>query len=337
VTQIAGRSLDLPFGTHDLNPEVVLGTGPVRAVRCFVRGCTEFLEPPSQTNKGTVCPVHGVRCHVSGGAGTYSYPDPRRNVIASRELFARNILHHPFKFESHRMGYERSEDAVTWNVFRSLFEQQTLAMIAARLIGEQHAEEPELYLWGISMTTFRPWPLLIEARQEFESHLPVKRPYTEPDIALHLPGRYLLLIEAKLTSPNTFYERGPRKDDRSLTFHELLNIYQFRGMKIADPRSAREAKRLPYQLWRNMVFAEWMAKADCSTTKAFHVNLVRHIAEYSIESEFRRSLCAGVADRFRRATWETIHSRIAHQPSLYQLREYLCQKTVGLQKAFLIP
>jgi hypothetical protein len=63
--------------------------------------------------------------------------------------------------------------------------------------------------------------LLIAARKRFESDLPVERPYTEPDIMLHLPGRYLVLLEAKFTSPNTTYARGPRKDSQSLTLDEL--------------------------------------------------------------------------------------------------------------------
>ena len=72
--------------------------------------------------------------------------------------------------------------------------------------------EPFLYLWGICLTedAFDPMELLIAARKRFESNLPVERPYTEPDIMIHLPGRYLILIEAKFTSPNTTYASEDR-------------------------------------------------------------------------------------------------------------------------------
>src|SRR5208282_1292283 len=84
-----------------------------------------------------------------------------------------------------------------------------------------------------------PWDLLIAARQRFEANLPVNRPWTEPDIALYLPGRYLILIEAKFTSPNPAYENGPQKDPKSLTKDELLDIYQDSALTILDVERTR--------------------------------------------------------------------------------------------------
>ena len=37
-------------------------------------------------------------------------------------MFAERIVGHPFKYESHRLGAENSEDALSRNVFRSLQE-----------------------------------------------------------------------------------------------------------------------------------------------------------------------------------------------------------------------
>ena len=99
-------------------------------------------------------------------------------------------------------------------------------------------------------------------------------PLTEPDIALWLPGRYLILIEAKFTSPNTHYKRGPRSNSSSLTLDELLEIYQSPELQTLDYVAAQRSNRVHYQLWRNMIFAEWMAKLDHPNTEAFHVNLV---------------------------------------------------------------
>jgi hypothetical protein len=63
--------------------------------------------------------------------------------------------------------------------------------------------------------------------KRLESNLPVERPLAEPDNALYLPARYLILIEAKFTGPNPFYTDGPRRDAHSLTKEEPLNIYYF--------------------------------------------------------------------------------------------------------------
>ena len=234
----------LPFGTLDLDPQPHVIAGPPKRIRCYVRGCEELLRPPLKKGyDGEACLVHGIRCHSSG---TYSYPDVRRNIIASPDLFAEHVVGNSFKYESGRLGNEKSEDALTWNVFRTLQECGRLHLVAGWITGLEILAEPRLYLWGLSISdeTFEPWEMLIEAREHFESHLPVKRPQTEPDIALYLPGRYLILIEAKFTSPNTFYSDGPRRDARSLTKNELLDIYQDPALQMLDVEKAAGRARL---------------------------------------------------------------------------------------------
>jgi hypothetical protein len=332
------RSQDrLPFGTGDLWHSPSMISDRPRRVRCYVLGCPNILETPTRGGRGDVCPEHGIRCHFSAAGATYSYRDPRRNMIASPQLFADRIINHPFKFESHRMGLEKSEDAVSWNVFRSLAESNGLAKIASLITGLPNDEEPALYLWGIRISgdDFTPWDLLIEARKRFENNLPVDRPLTEPDIALHLPGKYLILVEAKFTSPNSFYERGPRQNRSSLTLDELLGIYHDRRLAILSIERARSALRVPYQLWRNMVFAEWMATLDSPTTRAYHVNLVREGYEAKTELEFRELVRPECQDRFHRLTWEGIYAA-SIGPQHRQLRQYIETKTAGLKQAFAV-
>lgn len=328
--------LALPYGVRDLDPQVqCLGILPKR-VRCYVRGCKQILRVPSRWDKGDVCPDHGIRCHYSSASATYAYADASRNAIASPDLLAARIIRHPFKYESHRLGSERSEDMLSWNVFRSLQEAGGLGMIARLITGDSCPVEPTLYLWGICLTDdeFKPSEMLIAARERFESNLPVDRPKTEPDIMLHLPGRYLILIEAKFTSANTWYEKGPRKDATSLTLEELLTIYHDPALRILDHQRARSASRVHYQLWRNMFFAEWMAKDDHPRTKAYHVNLVRAGYEKATAEEFSRLLRPEFKERFRRLTWEDIYRLCLKQPHLGRLCRYFETKTAGLMPAF---
>jgi hypothetical protein len=245
----------LPVGLPDLDPAVMLESGPPRSVRCYVRGCGRRLRPPSRGDRGEACPEHGIRCHVSSSGATYTYPDVRRNAIVAPELLRSRIVRHPFKYESHRLGHERSEDALSWNVFRSLQEAGCLHRMAQQVTGLDCAAEPRLFLWGIELTgdALTPWDLLIAARERFERRLPVERPKTQPDIALFLAGRYLIHIEAKFTSPNTFYVDGPRRDSRSLTLRELIQIYQDPALRILDSEGAEAAGLIYYQLWRNLV------------------------------------------------------------------------------------
>jgi hypothetical protein len=79
---------------------------------------------------------------------TLTWENPRRNIIVSPDLFGRQVSHNPFKYESHRFGYERSEDAVSWNVWRSLYQAGLLGKIGEKITGIAGRIEPTLYLWG---------------------------------------------------------------------------------------------------------------------------------------------------------------------------------------------
>ncbi|HEV3004836.1 MAG TPA: hypothetical protein VGX78_10265 [Pirellulales bacterium] len=197
-------------------------------------------------------------------------------------------------------------------------------------------DEPRLFLWGISVSDdmFLPWDLLLRARERFETSLPVDRPLTEPDIAFWLPGVYLILIEAKFTSHNAVYRDGPRMTSTSLTKQELLDIYQHRALAILDLDQARRRPQVHYQLWRNMVIAEWMALADGQATRAYHANLTRWGHEVDSCREFHGLVRPEYADRFAHLAWEEFDALAAGAAELLWLRKYLRTKTAYLRRAF---
>lgn len=324
----------LPYGTDDLDPRVVVYDGPPKTLQCFVNGCSERLRPPRRSGfNGDVCPIHGIRCHSSG---TYSYRDASRNVIIDSGLFSQRIVGHPDKYESGRLGSENSEDTLSWNVFRSLQKAGCLSKVATKLIRVTETDEPTLYLWGLrtSDDCFDQWDLLRKARIRFESNLPVERPLTEPDIALYLPGRYLVLIEAKFTSTNPFYSSGPRINAMSLSLDELRTIYHDRSLRLLDHKKALTRDRIHYQLWRNTIFAEWMAQQDSTNTKAYHVNLVRSGHDEASAAEFHELISDESKDYFRRITWEDIYGVVDDGLSgMDRLRDYMQKKTASLTKA----
>jgi len=329
-----------PYGTHNLNPEVQTKAGPFPLVRCYHRDCGRWLRRPTITYDGELCPVHHIRCHYSRNAPTYSYADVRRNFIVGADLVADRIVDHPFKYDTGCLGHEKSEDALTWNVFRSLQEANVLQEVAAWITGVTIPEEPRLYLWGIHLDgdLFQPWDLLIAARRRFEHNLPVDRPLTEPDIALYLPGRYLILIEANFTSPNTFYTSGPRRGRKSLTKVELIDIYQDQRLRILDVNMAESSERVYYQLWRNMVFAERMARQDSPCTLAYLASLTRRGWEQESCEHFRQLIRPPFTDRFVHRSWEEIDERwAARLPGLSRLHSYLATKTAALVQAFQLP
>src|SRR4051794_25340047 len=119
----------LPYGILDLDP-VVRRHKDTGKVKCVVKGCPHWLIPPSRAEpRGQACVDHGIQVHTSG---TFSYRDDyRRNLLVDADYFHQHIRRHPFKYEAHRFGSENSEDAVTWNVLRSLQQAGCLKDLAA--------------------------------------------------------------------------------------------------------------------------------------------------------------------------------------------------------------
>lgn len=325
----------LPFGVPDLNPMLQTHPGPPERVRCVVKNCRWVLRPPTRGGcRGDVCPDHGIVVHRSA---TYSYRDPRRNIIVSPDLMADGVMQHPFKYEANRMGNERGEDALTYNVFRSFQEAGGLHLVASLFTGTEVVRQPRLFLWGLELTddSLKPWDLLIAGRERWERSLPVKRPSTEPDLAMLDSGRYLMLCEIKFTSPNPVYVRGPRKDAQSLTLDELVGIYSDPGLQMLDDEKVGAADAVAYQLFRNVRFAEYMARLDGPTTRPYFVNLTRLGTENDTFEPFYRLVRPEHRRQVRHVYWEqlfplagVVGDRLSH------VRNYLLTKTAGLRPAF---
>ena len=323
----------IPFGVFDVDPTLQFDPKTAK-IRCVVANCDQYLAPPARKKKGEMCSEHGICVHRSA---TYSYADPKCNAIAGRELLINQVIGHPFKFESHRLGAERSEDMLSWNVFRSFQEAGCLRLIGNYITGYETNKEPRLFLWGLEPTDdiVKPWDLLIAARKMFEKKLPVKRPLTEPDIGLFLDGHYLALIEAKFCSPNTAYIKGPRKDKQSLTLDELLNIYWTLTTEMLNREKALQADMVYYQLWRNTIFAEYMASLASKGTTPFFVNLTRRGYENDSFNHFVDLVNQEHKHQVVHIFFEDLFTIAGLTGGkLDLLREYMLTKTANLQPAF---
>ncbi len=322
----------LPYGIFDLSQACDIDPGPPLRMRCFVEGCTHYLQPPRRKYKGEVCPRHGIRVHVSR---TYSYGDPTRNFIIDGDI-VRRIIRHPFKFETHRLGFECSEDGMSLNVMRSFQEAGCLHLVARYITGLEIDAEPVLFLWGLRMSgdSLEPWDLLIQARQRFERKLPVQRPYTENDISLFLEGHYLIHIEAKLKTGNVPATDGSRPSPSSLLKSEILRLYDDPSLKMLDRKLAAEVEVLYGQLYRNVVFAEHMANLAGKGTRAYFANLTRRGYELESYHQLARLVRPEYAGRVCRLSWEDLYVLAGMAGSrLSLLREYLLTKTLNLQPA----
>jgi hypothetical protein len=220
---------------------------PERA--CPVKLCNAALQRREFSKRIQLnCPNHEIEIRYR----TFVYKNPLRNIRFERDFFQRGIYNNPFKAENHRFGYENSEDALTWNVFAGLARRRRLAALAQRLSRIESNGEPELYLWGLRVSLDdpgipKPFDALCEARNVFESD--IVKYQTEPDIMMYAPGKFLVLIEAKFMSNNP----------KSKTPAEILNRY--RADRLPPDSLCVPTTETPLfsQLYRNLVFAIWMA------------------------------------------------------------------------------
>jgi hypothetical protein len=320
---------EIPYGTSELKKDAALrySTGKADSLlhgdhlQCCVRDCAELLPKRHRGQEPRFCQEHGISMSTKP---TYIYQDAERNFIIGSD-----ILKTVSKVERWRLGFETSEDAVSWNVFVGLYALKGLAEVFEALTGAVPQREPELYLWGSRIdANCTPWPDLYEVRAVLEKDMVIP---TEPDIMLRVPGQAIALIEAKFGSPNSSFAK---KKGRFGSVKEFLKRYRCKE-GAPDPLnrkwiSGQEGERILEQLCRNAVFAHWLASGR---EQPFVINLVKRAARND-EQLFRQHLSENVV-RFHVRTWEDICLlAVVQREQASILRRYLENKTLNLLPAF---
>jgi hypothetical protein len=318
---------------------------------CPVANCSAVAGVvDSQWGPMPYCSEHGLRIHRK----TFAYYDPTsprvaalRNIVFEQDLFGTSFLGNAAKAETHRICHENSEDALTWNVFVRLARAGALSELFSTLTGRGATTAPELYLWGLRVDLRKSgqpanFLQLDAARRVFE--VDIRKFHTEPDIMLHVPGQFLLLIEAKFTSGNTLAEGdesgdivGEKPRSRAGLLHRYSSATSPGGVMLVPPASG------PFysQLYRNAVFANHMATA--LGVKWGVVNLVSESQRLPTEAfadptPFMRSLLPAESQGlFRRYTWERLYTEHAfRKPGLSDLEAYMCNKSASGGRAFAV-
>ena len=298
------------------------------------------------------CSVHGLRIHSNTFVywnGIEKENEARLRNFRIRPELAREIaLQSGAKAESHRLGYEMSEDALTWNVLVGLAEAGRLRQALRFLTGRDVEAEPALYLWGqlIDVTTTRkrgPFQQLEMIRKRLENG--IGRFKTEPDAMLVIEGQLLVCIEAKFASGNPLareatVKAGEKPTDRATLLRRYLDQSGPETRRIIDRRGIGET--FHSQLFRNVVFASEMADGH-----DWHVvNLVsstqwargRESKRYSFKSpeeHVRAFLHPSRKQSFCFRTWEDLHKAlIKDDPALIVLDTYIRSKSAHYRRAF---
>lgn len=334
--------------------------GLVSRTKCPIQGCSTPLDRVPVGSKGKSvpwCPTHGIKLHQQ----TFVYwnghgreDDSRlRNFTVRRDLVRRIALPKGKKAESHRLGCEMSEDALTWNVFVSLAAAGRLRATAQRLTGRPVSVEPELYLWGrrIDLNGGEDvrYPDLERVIGRLERDIRYYK--TEPDVMLVVPGELVVCIEAKFGSGNPLADGAPTEPGYKPTSRSSLLARYLEPSAIARQviRPSEVPERLHSQLFRNIVFACEMARGA-----PWHVvNLVSRTqwaqtkegsrqgastAKYSF-ADPTPGVQAYLRDEHRACftfrTWEDLHADvIKDEAALRDLDAYLRGKSAHFRPAF---
>ncbi len=303
-------------------------------VECPARGCSEKVERQRKVFKREErfrCPKHNIYISPS----TFEYEGELDNLLwkdkADLDLLGRIKT---VKRES-RIARERSEDAVTWNVFRFL-ERNDLVGITLSPIVAVSLESSEVIYWSYSQRENASWSELNEARTEFGEE--IKRS-SEPDIMIKT-NNALLFIEAKLTSGN---KTVPSDTSNSKRYEIGGNNWFSEVFKSSYKTVAITDKK--YELLRFWLLGTWIAKQQ--DLKFYLINLVLSERDADIEMAFKKHICENQRMKFIRIAWEDIYQQILNSVlpgrDKDKMIEYFRNKTIGyngnreLQKAFSIP
>jgi hypothetical protein len=336
------------FGHWDFAPD----RSHIRYTQCPLAGCvTTFDGARNRDAPKPFCPIHGLRLHsdtfVYWNGPQHQLEAKLRNFPIRADLAREVAMGSVAKAESHRLGYEMSEDALTWNVLVGLADAGKLRDALRFLTGREVRKEPDLYLWGELVDVsgsrrgrFRP---LDTTRARLESD--IARFKTEPDAMLVTEEELVVCIEAKFGSGNPVAHEsvvapGSKPTDRT----RLISRY-WEGAGIATKTAINVdfvGPSLHSQLFRNVVFASEMANG-CD----WHVvNLVsqtqwrlrRNSVQHSYENptgQVSEYLSPAHRGCFTFRTWEALHATlIRNEPALGALDEYMRSRSAHYQRAF---
>jgi hypothetical protein len=308
---------------------------------CPVRGCSTKLlcVPYGDRRKADRtlpwCPEHGIRLHsrtfVYWNGPSRNNEARLRNFIVSPDLVRAIALPKGMKAEAHRLGFEMSEDALSWNVFVSLAEVGKLREATQFLTRRNLRSTPHLYLWGRRIDDpdgdRKIYEPLCRVRANLEPD--IRTFVTEPDIMLVAEGELVVGIEAKFGSGNPLaYESAPKKGTKPTSRAGLIERYLGNCTSDLTKTIVRPEKIGPAprsQLLRNVVFASEMA----GKTPWHVVNLVSSTqtgadSKYKSYADPTDEVCGYLHPDWRHCftfrTWEKLHAAvISGDPNLAAL------------------
>ena len=304
-------------------------------IQCPVLDCATRVPVQRRTFRRSTdywCPVH--RLYL--GRSTFEYEFDADNLLRkSAEDLELLAAIRPFKRES-RMARERSEDALTWNVFRHLEASGRLGPALSTLTGVS-AAQPTVHYWSFDAGVRGTWAPLVDARSAF-GELPGRG--SEPDLVITTESAHIWL-EAKFGSSN---DTTPSDVTAAKARYTEGGGHWYASV-VTSPFSTVAVEARRYELLRLWLLGTWAAK-QCQK-QFLLLNLVREGLEEEVPQFASCSFYQSTTQRVVRVTWESLFRAIQSQPPHSEadilLLKYLRGKTLGydsrgrLLRAFELP
>jgi len=250
--------------------------------------------------------------HTITRSGVKVYDDWRDNVVvdagapplawkASRDTFGANtsVPDHP------RLASEDSEDALSWNLFRTLEHTDHLDVVA-RALGLE--DEFQVLYWHRPWDATEPLPEIKAALKRVE---PWRGYHTEADVILK-GQRTLVMVECKLGRPGAHvraWERGGSDRRIPPAYEEPLRDL------LADMGGWEATMRRFYQLLRHLVLAHELCRPDgwplephlLAVVNALNIN--RDRKPHDVEFKTFQGILRLPPERTHLLTWQELSAR----------------------------
>lgn len=291
------------------------------SVQCPVRGCQSCVPVQRRTFRRLpefLCPTHRVYI----GRSTFEYERDTENLLSrSKEDLDLLAAIRPFKRES-RMARERSEDALTWNVFRHLKTSGRLIPWLGMLACVK-ASMAVVHHWSFEASTRNTWQPLAKARSAFGE---LEGRGSEPDLVITTDDAHVW-VEAKLGSSN---DTTPSDVDGARRRYTSGGDGWYSSV-VNSPFATVAVEQRRYELLRLWLLGSWAAAQHGK--RFVLLNLVREGLEEDVPSFATRHFNQGTERLVRRLTWESLCRGIEgappHTAADAALLKYMKGKTLG--------
>ena len=312
------------YGWNNLKKTIAISA---TTVECPVLSCGQIVERQRKNflkEARFTCPAH----HICISPSTFEYPLEQDNLLWTSETDLRlwtSIKAKGVKRES-RIAREKSEDAVTWNIFRYMEINGLIDGFINSLASERISINPRVVYWSFCQQSKTPHTALETAALKFGEK---KHRRSEPDVILE-DDNVLVFVESKLGAGNRTTPSNPRDPK----FYETGANSWFKRIFRPDATFTKIAvDEHLYELMRLWLLGSWIAAQ--AGKRFLLVNVVRDGArqEQNIEARFKAVTQSDPQREFVRCTWERIYSEFVEPtPASHDaasLGQYMREKTLG--------